>query len=78
MMPDLTESQLEWCRENIKTPAHPNLFREMEVIANANRIERNLGEQPHDDKAGSLDRNNPWLNSNRAPDLWGSHVYNRY
>jgi hypothetical protein len=40
----LTESQLEWCRENIKTPAHPNLFRDMEAIANANRLKRNLGE----------------------------------
>ena len=42
---DLTKSQLEWCRENIKTAAHPNIFRDMEAIANANRLERNLGEQ---------------------------------
>lgn len=62
-MPELTESQLEWCRENIKTPTHPNLFRDMEAIAIANRLNRNLGEQPHDDQAGSLARNNPGLNA---------------
>jgi hypothetical protein len=71
----LTESQLEWCRENIKTPAHPNLFREMEAIANANRIERNLGEQPHDNQAGSLDRNVPGLNGSLNANYGANYVF---
>jgi len=44
-MPDLTESQLQWLRDNIKTAAHPHLFRDMEAVAIANRLKRNVGEQ---------------------------------
>lgn len=42
---DLTESQLQWLRDNIKTAAHPHLFRDMEAVAIANRLKRNVGEQ---------------------------------
>jgi|APFre7841882654_1041346.scaffolds.fasta_scaffold353918_2 hypothetical protein len=34
----LSESQLHWLRENIKTAEHPNLFRDMERVAKDARI----------------------------------------
>lgn len=42
---DLTEFQLQWLRDNIKTAAHPHLFRDIEAVAIANRLKRNVGEQ---------------------------------
>ena len=75
-MPELTESQLEWCRENIKTINSPNLFREMEAIAIANRLKRNVGEQPHDNQqAGSTARNNPGLNGSLNAPYGANYVF---